>query len=70
MGSAARGRAPAGHARRTTLADKVFTPTRVEVMLRELRKRQRAARSAGAFLSHRLYKARDETPFADALPHI
>ncbi len=28
----------------TTLADKVFTPTRVEIMLRELRKRQRAAR--------------------------
>ena len=30
----------------TTLADKVFTPARVEVMLRELRKRQRAARPA------------------------
>ena len=30
----------------TTLADKVFTPSRVEIMLRELRKRQRAARSA------------------------
>jgi DNA gyrase/topoisomerase IV subunit A len=29
----------------TTLADKVFTPTRVEIMLRELRKRQRAART-------------------------
>ena len=29
-----------------TLADKVFTPTRVEIMLRELRKRQRAARPA------------------------
>ena len=30
----------------TTLANKVFTPSRVEIMLRELRKRQRAARSA------------------------
>ncbi len=30
----------------TTLADKVFTPSRVEIMLRDLRKRQRAARSA------------------------
>jgi hypothetical protein len=29
----------------TTLADKVFTPSRVEIMLRELKKRQRAARS-------------------------
>ena len=30
----------------TTLADKVFTPSRVEIMLRELRTRQDAARSA------------------------
>ena len=30
----------------TTLADKVFTPSRVEIMLRELRTRQRAARTA------------------------
>src|SRR3990167_2087216 len=30
----------------TTLADKVFTPSRVGIMLRELRTRQRAARTA------------------------
>ncbi len=30
----------------TTLADKVFTPSRVQIMLRELRTRQRAARTA------------------------
>ena len=30
----------------TTLADKVFTPSRVEIMLRDLRKRQRTARNA------------------------
>ena len=30
----------------TTLADKVFTPSRVEIMLRELRTRHRVARTA------------------------
>lgn len=34
------------HAVLTTLADKVFTPSRVEIMIRALRTRQRAARSA------------------------